>query len=1242
MGLHAQTQIFIEDFETTPVSYTTSIPEFSDGGTDYFIRTDGSNISGAVSLSNTQGSFFFGAQDITRAVASGTQNSFQTLTFDDINIAGFTSLELRIYLAEDDDGSNQDWDEGDFVHINYDIDNSTTFSNLLWIESDISSGFNGEPGIDTDFNGVADGTAITDNFTQFTASITGTGSLLDLVIEFDLGAGDEDIAIDSIEIYGVSAGGNIAPAITNIAISPTTPTDADTVNVTADITDSDGTISTATLNWGTTSGMLTNSIAMSVSSGDNYQTDSAIQAQTNGTTVFYTITATDDDSDSSTSAEQSYTLSNQLPQISNVTRTPSGTVESTDTVSLTADVSDADGTISGVVLNWGTASGMLSNSITMNVTSGSTYQTATDIPAQADGTEVFYTITATDDDSDTTTTTEASYTVQDLPSGSLQQIFIEDFETTPVSYTTSTTEFTDGSGDYFIRTDGSDISGGVTFTGQLGSFFFAAQDIDGEGASANQKLTIDDINISGFTSLELRVYLAEDDDGSAQDWDSTDFVHFGVDIDNTGSFTDVLNVESSGSGNSEPAIDTNFDGTGDGTAITDSFVQFTAIITGTGSLLDLQIDFNLDSGDEDIAIDNIEIWGEPGSPSITYTWDGMAWSPATPEGTSTTSDNIVVNDDYTITSASFSFDNLTVATGATLSANTGTSIIAAGNITSDGTIDINDSNLTLSGGSSQTLSGTGYTIGTLTVNNTNGVTVSASNAIEIINEFALTEGAVTTTDGITLNYDGTNGSADLTYTNGSINGTIIAERYVPVKSTAPVNATYRFLAPQLTSLQTIEEAWQEGGASPIGFGTHITGSTSGANGFDATPSGNPSLLTYEPDTQSATGAGWQFATRTDVNFVTDQAYNLFVRGDRNYNLTDPNAAPGSTTLRISGTPVLGNKVMTASDRGGEFTLIPNPYAASVDVTDVLLNNSTNLETNTFYMFDPNLNTSLNGVTGRGNFVTVTLGSATPSGSAATGIVESGHAFFVQTSADGAASMTFTEAAKSTSGSTTTLGTNNYPTPGFLDITLKEAQFNGIVDGAAINKFNGLDNTTKFNTGYENVFVRYNGIDYVHLNDLSLGNLSTAPIGLRNMAAKDYILVITNLPSGSTLLDTLTGMVYTPSDLASGITFTGMPGMDETTRFIVNSVASIDSVNNLALSLYPNPSSDANVVTISGLANISEVQIQVATLSGQRVFNQILDVQQNRVELPVNQLTSGIYLINVFAGESQQTLKLVIE
>lgn len=203
-GFSQSTKIAEWTFES-PGGYTTSIPEFTNTNLNYFTRTDGSNIlQGISSFNNIQDTYFFAAANVDDEPDNGNNPVF--VYIDDIDISGYTNLEFRVHLAEDNapDG-NEDWDNTfsrDYVHFDYDIDNSGTFDNLLWIEATTFLWGNQPPQIDTDFNEVGDGAEITDTFTQFTHLITGTGSLLDIRIEISLNLSQEDIAIDNIEIWG--------------------------------------------------------------------------------------------------------------------------------------------------------------------------------------------------------------------------------------------------------------------------------------------------------------------------------------------------------------------------------------------------------------------------------------------------------------------------------------------------------------------------------------------------------------------------------------------------------------------------------------------------------------------------------------------------------------------------------------------------------------------------------------------------------------------------------------------------------------------------------------------------------------------------------------------------------------------------------------------------------------------------------------------------------------------------------
>lgn len=202
-------------------------------------------------------------------------------------------------------------------------------------------------------------------------------------------------------------------------------------------------------------------------------------------------------------------------------------------------------------------------------------------------------------------------------------VFIETFETdgNGTRYTTSMVEFSDDAADYFLRTDGSDIASFIEYSGAQG-FFFAANDIDaanegGSGGSTSATFDVAGIDISGATNLMFSIFLAEDDEGTNQDWDEDTELIIQYQIDG-GGYQNLIAVQAkelrddgtTSTTNKAPAIDTNFDGIGDGTEITSDFTEFMASIPETGALLDIRINMNvLDSGDEDIAFDNIQVTG---------------------------------------------------------------------------------------------------------------------------------------------------------------------------------------------------------------------------------------------------------------------------------------------------------------------------------------------------------------------------------------------------------------------------------------------------------------------------------------------------------------------------------------------------------------------------------------------------------------------------------------------------------
>jgi predicted extracellular nuclease len=147
--------------------------------------------------------------------------------------------------------------------------------------------------------------------------------------------------IEDFDVTDFSGTGNQNPSISNITQTPEFVTDSDAVSISADITDADGTIATAELHWGTTSGTLDQTIAMTAS-GDTYTTDSDIPAQADETTVYYAVYAQDNEDAETTSTEMSYEVIAIDPEPSNHVTAFTATATSHSVVNLTW--SDAAGT----------------------------------------------------------------------------------------------------------------------------------------------------------------------------------------------------------------------------------------------------------------------------------------------------------------------------------------------------------------------------------------------------------------------------------------------------------------------------------------------------------------------------------------------------------------------------------------------------------------------------------------------------------------------------------------------------------------------------------------------------------------------------------------------------------------------------------------------------------------------------------------------------------------------------------
>ena len=184
------------------------------------------------------------------------------------------------------------------------------------------------------------------------------------------------------------------------------------------------------------------------------------------------------------------------------------------------------------------------------------------------------------------------------------EIYLQDFSTQELGYTTSVAEFSDGNSDFFSQSAANSWNSNIVYNGADGAYF-AGMDLDGEGAGLPLILTTDTFDITGATNLQFAIDLAEDDSSTSGNWDLADFVNFEYQVDG-GSWTNIFSAINDGVTTFNTAAFVN------GVEITDTFATFTQALSGvTGSSLAIRLVWQLNAGDEDLAIDNIRITGQP-------------------------------------------------------------------------------------------------------------------------------------------------------------------------------------------------------------------------------------------------------------------------------------------------------------------------------------------------------------------------------------------------------------------------------------------------------------------------------------------------------------------------------------------------------------------------------------------------------------------------------------------------------
>ncbi len=675
----------------------------------------------------------------------------------------------------------------------------------------------------------------------------------------------------------------------------------------------------------------------------------------------------------------------------------------------------------------------------------------------------------------------------------------------------------------------------------------------------------------------------------------------------------------------------------------------------------VQIRFVAVTGDgfrSDLAIDNIRFTASKQDYIHRLTAGVPTWTPADPSGVAGVNDDIFVLSGTPTLTAATTMNDLFIAEGATL--NTGANTLTiTGDIENDGTLNASNTEIIAQGDIPHIITGNAFEVARLNLDTNNGSALTLDAPLTINELLTLTDGELRTNNNLTLSSSATQSAMIDQVVSGTVTGTMTIERFVPARR------AFRFVSSPVTTSTTIRENWQENGSSDPGFGTHITGSTTGEDGFDTTPSGNPSLFTY--DNSAVTPALTPIAN-TDVNTLTaGEAYLLFVRGDRTIDVTSNSAVPTDTRLRVNGTITTGTETITGTDinhNAGSFNLVGNPYQATVDMNSIVAG-ATNVNTNQYYVWDATLGA-------RGAYVTVILtgtGSTNGAGSDANNFLQPWQSAFVTTATtvgDNSTSLSFNEADK-------TVGEDT-------DIFLLED--NPIVDNAHI--IGQLFRTDAYNAGekLQDNFVLLFSDSFS--NDITLSDAgkffnidenmaisngdNTLSVERRAIPVIDeeiqlfnnayrtdlYTLRIEQSGLGQSevtayLEDTYTNELHELFEGENFIEFT-IDGSDELSsssdRFKIvfrEQTLSTNDENAFEFSIYPNPVKDSDLFITSSTLSGKEVNLQMHNILGQLIFNKTQTFTNDTTRITeVARLNAGIYFITIQSEEGKVTKRVVIQ
>ena len=584
--------------------------------------------------------------------------------------------------------------------------------------------------------------------------------------------------------------------------------------------------------------------------------------------------------------------------------------------------------------------------------------------------------------------------------------------------------------------------------------------------------------------------------------------------------------------------------------------------------------------------------------------------------------------------ATFAVKSFTVASGAHISIGGDALIDVKGNFTNNGLVD-GDGYVNLSGSSAQTVYGKG-TISNLTVNNTHGASINSTDSVYVSGDLTLTAGTLTTNGGVVLVNNSLSTGRIAPITGGAISGNVTAQQYFQGGRRA-----FRFFGHPFNSAIAL---------SQLENYIDITGAGGSTNGFTATGSNAPSCFWYHTtigNSAQAYDQGWEPFTATntvvDTNkFKQYEGVRLFIRGAKGEGLGYNSYTPSAVTINMYGQVNTGNLSITMHKGAhSDYNQLSNPYPSPTDIGTVIYNEKTagHVTGAAFYVWNPFLGSA-------GAFEPKPITNAAY-------ILDENSSFQVRAASEGA-TLSFTESNKAQNADETLLRSANVA-PQYIALHVYDGanhpwdmtyiSFNN----EASSKEEGSNDATKAMNPDLNFYSLSSDNSKLSIDARPYTNSTIIPLGFTTNYAQQYTIKAENvvLPEGGHLfLHDKYMATYTAMEQGAEYKFaiTADAATQGENRFELTTTQPTAAVenSNLSLSMSPNPAtSEVNITFNSN--NTASTTINIMNAAGVSVMNKDLGTQQaGKVSISLNELSAGIYIVEITNGDQKKVAKLVKE